>query len=355
VTPFRRTRAALAAATSAASLALAAGLPAEAAPGPGWSLAFTRHYRPAANYSGYTAVVAPDARDAWAFGSTSTAGLPAPGSPVAEHWTGTRWRASALPSGLTSEIFAASAVDASDVWAVTEAGGNILRWDGTRWSVAEHVPGRGAFTAVTALSGSDVWAFGGPGAGPGLGAWHYDGHSWTHVAGPASGVQTSSAVSATDIWATGSGSSAGDAILHYDGTSWRRVTAAALTGLGFGEILAEPGTGVWATAATSGGRQQLVRFSGGRWTAVRLPWPGLTPGFLAPDGRGGLWLDGYGDSGQTWMAHRSVSGRWSRVALAAGVAGQLAAGPGGGSLWAVGAVKTPAGSDAAVWAYRPAG
>jgi len=359
VTPFRRSRTALAAAASAALLTLPPGVaagasrPAAGASGGGWHLVFSRHYGLPRNYSGYTAVTAPGDRDAWAFGSTSTAGLPAPGSPVAEHWDGTSWRSSALPPGLTSEIFAASAAGAGSVWAVTEAGGDILHWNGSRWSLAEHVPGSGAFTGVTALSGSDVWAFGGSGAGPGLGAWHYDGRTWTHVTGAASQVVTPSAVSATDIWAIGSASSAGDAVLHYDGTRWQRVTAAALTGLGFGEILAQPGTGVWVTAVTSSGGELLAHFSGGRWTTVRLPWSGVTPGFLAPDGRGGLWLDVYGDSGRAWVAHRPAGGHWSRTALGSGVIGQLVP-AGGTALWGVGAARTKAGSDAGIWAYRPA-
>jgi hypothetical protein len=356
VKPLRRSRAALTAAASAAALTLAPGAPARAARAPGWHLVFTSHYGRATNYSGYTAVVAPDGHDAWAFGSTSTAGLPAPGSPVAERWNGTTWQRSPLPPGLSSEIFAASAVSASDVWAVTEAGGDILHWDGARWSVARHVPGPGAFTGIAALGGRDVWAFGGPGAGPGLGAWHYDGRAWTRVPGAAGRVLTPSAVSATDIWATGSASSEGDVILHYDGSGWRRVTAPALAGLGFGEILAQPGTGVWATAVTGGGGQRLVHFGGGRWSTTVLPWPDASLGFLAPDGRGGLWLDLYGAAGQAWVSHRSARGRWSRTALPAGsVMAQLAPAPGGTSLWAVGGIRTKAGSDAGIWSFGPGG
>ncbi len=163
-------------------------------------------------------------------------------------------------------------------------------------------------------------------------------------------------MSATDIWATGSASSQGDAILHYDGSGWQRVTAAALAGLGFGEILAQPGTGVWVTAVTASGGQRLVHLSGGRWTTTRLPWPGTTLGFLATDGRGGLWLDLYDSSGQTWASHLSARGRWSRTALAAGsVMGQLAPAPGGTSVWAVGGVRTKTGSDAGIWSFGAAG
>jgi hypothetical protein len=229
--PFRPVCAVLGAVAAAVALALP-GVGAEAAVTAGWHVVFTQHYGAATNYSDYTAAVAPSASDAWAFGTTNGAGLPAPGTPVAEHWNGTSWQSSTLPSGLTSEIFSASADSASDVWAVTEVGGDILHWNGTQWSVAEHAtgPAGAVFTDVLALSPSDVWAFGNSGASAGLGAWHFDGTTWTHVTGLASGVGTASAVSPANIWATGSLSASGDAIFHYNGTTWGHVTAPALAG-----------------------------------------------------------------------------------------------------------------------------
>jgi hypothetical protein len=58
--------------------------------------------------------------------------------------------------------------------------------------------------------------FGNSGAGPGLGAWHFDGTTWTHV------------------------------------------TAPALNGAFFPDILALSGTDVWATASTASGKESLV-------------------------------------------------------------------------------------------------
>jgi len=50
---------------------------------------------------------------------------------------------------------------------------------------------------VTALGPDDVWVFGGPGADPGVGTWHFNGHSWTQItSAPGNGIVTaSSAVS----------------------------------------------------------------------------------------------------------------------------------------------------------------
>jgi hypothetical protein len=202
--PFRSTFPALTAAASAAVLALAMAVPVQAAAAT-WSPVVTEHYGPATNYSAYTAVAALSTEDAWAFGTTNQAGEPAPGTPVAKHWNGTKWNGSALPSGLTSEIVAVSAVSASSIWAVTQVGGDILHWNGSAWSVADQIPGSDLLcTGITAVSNSDVWAFGSSSVGPGLGTWHYNGHTWTQVNGSAVGLVQASALSAKNIWAIGS-------------------------------------------------------------------------------------------------------------------------------------------------------
>lgn len=147
--------------SAAAILALAVAVPGQAAT-TGWRVAFTHHYGVATNYSGYTAVAVPGPGDARAFGSTNLAGAPAPGIPIASHPNGTKWSGSPLPSGLHSEINAASVVSTSSVWAVTETNGDIVHWDGGRWSVAEQKPGSSGLlsTGITAVNDGDVWAFG---------------------------------------------------------------------------------------------------------------------------------------------------------------------------------------------------
>jgi len=360
--PFRSTFAAATAATSAAVLALALGVPAQAAAA-GWSVVLTRHYGAATNYSMYTAVAAPSADNAWAFGTTNGAGEPAPGTPVAEHWNGTKWSSSPLPSGLTSDIDAASVVSASSVWAVTEVGGDILHWNGSTWSVSEDVPGTDLlFTGITAVSNSDVWAFGSSSVGPGNGTWHYNGHTWTQVSS-AVGLVEASAVSAKNIWAIGSSSEgpAGDILAHYNGTTWKPVTASVLSGLQFAGIVALSSIDVWAIAGNgmvgSGAESELVHFNGSQWTSVTVPYSGISLEYFAPDGQGGFWLDALDTtSSKTWVLHYSAAGTWSRTTLRTGSMGPLALVPGTTSLWGVGSVptSTPA-SKARIWAYGQTG
>jgi hypothetical protein len=357
--PFRGRYALLTAVSSAAVLALAVGAPGQAAT-TGWRAVFTRHYGVATNYSGYTAIAVPGPGDAWAFGSTDLSGAPGhPGTPVAEHWNGTTWSRSQLPSGLQNTIAAAGVVSASSVWAVTQANGDIVHWNGSQWSVAEAEPGPSGLlaTGITAVSDSDVWAFGCSGAGPGTGTWHFDGQTWTQVTGSATGLVSASALSANNIWAIGSTlrGPCGDMLVHYDGTNWQPVNQAP-SGLVFNGILALSPSNVWATAGNgSGGQAQLVHFNGSTWTSVKAPYAVIALDFFAPDGHGGFWLDSSTSPSSTSELHYSASGQWSRIALTSGGPGPIALVPGTRSLWGVSSVATATGSNARIWEYGQAG
>ena len=117
--------------TSAGARTVAAGPPG------GWRMVTADHYGSAGNASGYATVIAPGQHDAWVFGGTNPG---AASSPVAVHWNGHIWRAARLPAGLGSFISAASASSPANVWAVSSFGGYLLRWNGSRWSVARRWP-----------------------------------------------------------------------------------------------------------------------------------------------------------------------------------------------------------------------
>lgn len=357
--PLHHTRSILSAMASVTVLTLALTVPAQAT-ATGWTVVFTHHYGPASSYSGFTAVAVPGPGDAWAFGSTDLSGA-TPGTPVAEHWNGTNWSSSPLPAGLSSTIAAASVVSASSVWAVTEYGGDILHWNGSTWSVDHHVPGSGLlFSGITAISDSDVWAFGSSGFGPGLGTWHFDGHTWTHITtGLGAGVNSASAVSASDIWGIGTSRSGptGDILVHYDGTTWTRVTATTLNGLLFPGILALSKSDVWVIAGNHlGGHEQLVHFDGSQWTSVPSPYTTRLSKF-APDGQGGFWMNGSNNLGtKEWLLHVSATSLWSRATLTSGSMDPIALVPGTTSLWGAGSVLTgTTGSAARIWAYGQGG
>jgi hypothetical protein len=349
---FRRVQTILATTASAAALALTTGVPAQGTTATGWRVVHRHHYGAAANYSAYITGVATSKHNAWAFGGTDLSGG-TPGSPVAEHWNGTTWRGSTLPRGLTNDILAASASSSSNVWAVTHLGGTILHWNGTRWSVAKHVPGEGQFTGVSAISRKDVWVFGGGGETGGLGTWHFNGHTWSHVTGSADGLEVASALSASNIWGIGSSTAPGNLIMHYT-HSWRRVTASALSGLEFRDVLAESAKNVWvtATAMDNSFKPRLLHFNGTRWIRATPPPWAVNLHATVSDGRGGLWMSAEDTGDHGWIIHRSAAGHWQRTPLAnKGLGVNLALIPGTEAVLAFGSIQVSNNSDAVVWGH----
>ena len=357
-----------AATMSAAAMPLILAVPAYAVATANWQVVYAHHYGGSRSYSSYTTIAALGPSDVWAFGGTNVMDGKT-GQPVAVNWNGTSWQRSPLPSGLTSSVVAASAVSPADIWAVTQFGADILHWNGTQWSVAKHIPdpsgiaGPGAMSGITALSGSDVWAFGAStGAGPGLSSWHFDGKSWTKLTTSGDGGfnVTASAVSATDIWAIADTDTAPvDTLTQYDGTSWQTVSATPLAGLNFSGIVAQPADDVWLSASKNS-TSYLLHLSGGQWTQLSSPWPGIALGAIAPDGQGGIWVTGYGaatsgGSAHAWMLHLSASGHWSRVAFPHSGLAALALVPGGTSAVAAGSIIGTSRSRAVVWATGPLG
>jgi len=358
--PFRRARL-MPWILPAAVLAMAPASIAQASSGTGWRVAFSHHYGAQATVSTYLAVNAPGKGAAWTAGGAGGNGSPATGRPTVARWRNGRWRAASLPSGLTGWLGAISADSAKDAWAVSLQNGFALHWNGTKWSVARRwpEPKNGLpreLTGVTALSPSNVWVFGGPGAFPGVGTWHFNGHSWAHVtSAPGNGIVQASALSAKNIWAIGSATAPEDSIAHFTGR-WHTVHAAALTGLQFTSIAAVRSNDVWAvgTLQANGRQPRLVHMTRGRWSRTSLPWP-VDPTGLAPDGRGGLWIAALGASGSLAI-HRSANGTWSRRTIGPNAAMlRIALIPGTTSLWGAGSVKSTSGVSAAVFAHGRVG
>jgi hypothetical protein len=339
----------------AAALTLAAGFAGQPARASAFQIFASVHYGAQQNASGYSAVVALGSADAWVFGGTNPGGT---SSPTAEHWDGQHWRASSLPAGLSGFVVEADASSARNIWAVGD--GYALRWDGARWVVAR-TWSAGQATSVVAISPEDDWVFGSTGVSgePGIGAWHYAGHSWTQVTGVAAAIYRASAVSATDIWAVALGSGGGS-VLNYDGSDWDPVPAPTLAGTQLDDILAQSPTSVWVSAISpaSGpdGHLVLAHWNGRAWTRFTAPWPVQQAERLAPDGTGGIWIPAVAaGSAQTWVLHLTRAGRWNRdeidVKSGTGLGvGDLALIPGTRALWGAGGVLTATGGDAVILA-----
>jgi hypothetical protein len=347
--------------TCAAIATLAAGVPARAAGALDWQVVAKVHYGSAGNASGYSAVIAPGKNDAWVFGGTNPGG---PSSPTAERWNGQRWQSWPLPSGLNGFIVAAAGSSERNVWAVGE--GYALHWDGARWTVAKTWNSAGEITSVAVISRSDVWVFGSStfSGEANLGTWHYNGRTWTRLAGAtgvAASIYRASAISEADIWGI-TVSPRGGSVVHYNGTGWGDVPAAdrVLAGTQLDDVLAVSWHNVWVSGMTQAnaadGRLILAHWNGRCWTRFTAPWMVQQPERFATDGQGGIWIPVVtgGDSPATWILHLARDGTWTRtkIAVAAGSGvgvGDLALIPGTTTLWGAGGMVTTAGGDAAIW------
>jgi hypothetical protein len=264
-----------------------------------------------------TAVTAVGRNGGWAFDGFSKA--------TAWERNGSTWTQVPFPSQNNEMVVAAAATSATDVWAFTQEFGTsrALRWNGQQWTVM------GSFSraigGAVVLSSSDVWVFGTfflPGVD--LGAWHYNGHTWTRVAS-GHGLEGGSGRSASDIWAFD-----GADVAHWNGSTWSRTSVASL--LPAKQQLNDPAlTGIYQQSRHSvyaiangqledeGGPLVILHWNGSVWSKVA----GGNFGFgalqqLSSDGHGGLWLPMPGSGGQkSYLLHYS-NGQLTQAPLPGG-------------------------------------
>jgi hypothetical protein len=317
-------------------------------------VAVIRHYGQPGNASGFSAIVATRAGQAWAFGGTNPGG---PSTPIAVRWDGTTLTPSTLPGGLTGFINDASATGANDVWAASQYGRYVLHWNGQRWRIARqwHV---GQVTGLTAVSPADVWVFGTSTAGSRIvGTWHFDGATWRPVTGEAGSIYRASAVSHRDIWAIAANAGA-DVIIRYNGRTWWRVrTGPSLNGIQPEDILAVSNRDVWVAgnevSPTGIPRLGLAHWDGSRWSRLAgglSAWAGqLEPG---PLGDVLLTATPANASATGLIVHASAHGWGAAIVIASGLGSgvsDVAVVPRANSLWATGGILTRLGGAAAIW------
>jgi len=216
------------------------------------------------------AMTAISGNDIWALGTGTSNGI---GGALFEHWDGTAWTPNIVPLGFTPVAASADATD--DVWAVGFSGLSaidghpfVARYNGAIWQSVP-ISSEGILNGILALAPNNVWAVGSivkVKNGPTLTLIeHYDGSEWSVVpspnVGPTSEFQSNrllgiTAVSPTDIWAFGSyfaASGSGNQmtlLLHWDGTSWTRAESPNptkgdfLSDVLFGGVVTAPGS-VW--------------------------------------------------------------------------------------------------------------
>jgi hypothetical protein len=251
----------------------------------------------------FTAVTAAGRNGGWAFDGTTRS--------TAWKRSGSTWTRVPFPSLTNEVVVAAAASSATNVWAFTDRLGKsrALRWNGQHWTVAR------SFSRV--IGEPDI-----PGAN--LGAWHYNGRTWTKVAS-GHGLEGGSGLSASDIWAFD-----GADVAHWNGSTWSRKSLASL--LPAKHLLNDPAlTGIFEQSRHSvygiangqlqdeGGPLALLHWNGSAWSKVA----GGNFGFgelqqVSSDGHGGLWLPMPAFGGQkSYLLHYS-NGRLTQATLPGG-------------------------------------
>ncbi|MFD0204900.1 MULTISPECIES: hypothetical protein [Saccharothrix] len=222
-----------------------------------------------ASLSGVSAT-APD--DVWAVGNSA-------GHPLVLHYDGTTWQTVTTPPITWAKAVAAVARD--DVH-VVGTGRDALHYDGTHWRLRTALSSaREGLQTITATAPHDVWAGGGGLAGAGPATYdypvlvHWDGHTWTEMAGPRlerGHVARLAATAPDDIWLGHVRDTEGLRVHRWDGSQWNAVPTPDDTGrLSVHGVAAGWTWGVRATRRSFETRPAFHRWTGENWTTVALP------------------------------------------------------------------------------------
>lgn len=280
--------------------------------------------------------------DVWAVGSFQNM---EPSRLLMEHWDGQTWTAIPAPVGIWdqgADLFAVSAADSRDVWAVGEGHANgrngtlIEHWNGNDWSVVDspdlgYTDGR--LLGVAAVAANDAWAVGDYFDGKQTLALieHWDGTRWTVINAPSSAhgddeLWSVSAIDAKDVWAVGLQGQRGSTgplplVEHWDGVAWRVVATSTPASAELTSVSAVSSNDVWAAGTHLAPPAPLVEhWDGVSWTV--MPSPHVTNVQLrsvAATGPADVWIAG-ADT-QDWLLEHWDGAAWTRTSGAKGSIG----------------------------------
>ncbi|MFC6880091.1 MULTISPECIES: hypothetical protein [Actinomadura] len=280
----------------AAASVVAAGSQALAAPPKGaWTSSVPALTRPAALYG----VAAPKRQVAWTVGSEAKGT-----KPVVLRWDGTTWKRDAVPGGIAPEIVGVASNGKRNAWAIAQSGApddaRSLHWDGLSWKAVPYplpLP-----LAVSVDSGGTAWSAGCAEQQNDCAVLQYKGGQW--VRHPALPLATVAARTPRDVWAGGAGDwTDKTGLRHYDGRTWTKVEFPTQWSQWILQIVPVSAREVWVYTLPQDplfSGPTLMRLKDGVWTEHKPPRPTVQArasiignGFLgriAPDGRGGVWL-----------------------------------------------------------------
>jgi hypothetical protein len=234
--------------------------------GTGW------HRLPSPSPTGYDDElygVAPVAEnDVWAVGASpySTS------SSLIEHWDGTSWSLLPPPAGVSGSVNGVSADSATDVWAVGDLGGVVLRWDGTAWSTIPLPDTHIGLEGVAAISPTDVWAVGH--AGGRILLLHWDGAGFSMIRSNGGNLLAVDALSSDDLWTVG-GYGGVPIARHWNGVRFKEFALPATNEwTTVDDVAASSHSDVWAAGYDMPEYRSttlLYHTEGSAWTVVSSP------------------------------------------------------------------------------------
>jgi len=243
------------------------------------------------------AIAALSSTDVWAVGSfVNASGI---SQPLVDHWNGTAWAPSSLPSqgGGSNDLFGVSAIAANDIWAVgywrpdnTSARQALAwHWNGAAWSPS-FPPSLGgnpdysfSLFGVSASAGNNVIAVGRYLYRPTGVSYaiidRWDGSSWTETIPTYSYAYqvlfSVSVLSSTEAWAVGFEDDSAGApdhtfIWHWNGSGWVSVPSPNIGGS------QHPNNELYSVAATSATNAWAVGAAFGPFNSAGQPSSGQT-------------------------------------------------------------------------------
>jgi hypothetical protein len=244
------------------------------------------------------AAVATSATNVWAVGQYATALAV---NSLIVNWNGSTWSPQVAPhqGAGPNTLYGIAALSASNAWAVgsyLDAQHNahtlILHWNGSKWSV-QSSPNKGGFyselTSVTAISNTNVWAFGYYGTDTidkGL-ALHWNGTKWSLATVPTKGTTLSnylygaSSTAAKDVWSVGSAvnpvsGNQQTLALHKTAAGWGVVTTPNVNSTNdqLAAVTSITSTNAWAVGSSvtmNTGTMHLIHWNGMGWATKAVP------------------------------------------------------------------------------------
>jgi hypothetical protein len=209
--------------------------------------------------------------------------------PEVLRWNGTRWSVASAPAGMRS-LGGLSCTAPDDCWVIGGRNNRAAHWNGHRWGRPRRLPGVGAPNGIACVTAADCWAVGFYVKPNGTNQYnlmvHWDGRAWSVVRVPQPGgrgneLNAITCVAAADCLAAGSDIGGThphtrNEVLHWNGSRWSLVktptgprSKGELLGI---ECLARPDC--WAVGDNGANASETLHWNGRHWSLVPSPDPG---------------------------------------------------------------------------------